>query len=113
GRIFVRWGTNNGVVEVKELSPELEVVRTFEYVGTNARSGVGGVAWMPPEHAPPGHPEGTLWWMDVVRGQYDPPPCFVGALAVTLIETGLDAVPTGRAVEIPIRPGNADEGGIY
>lgn len=113
GRLFVRWDADAGVTEVKELTPELEVVRTFEYVGANYRSEVGGVAWMPPEDAPPGHPEGTLWWLDVIRGDYDPPPCFAGAEAVALVETDLDGVPTGRTVEIPVRPGNADEGGIY
>ena len=109
GRIFVMWDYDDGVTEVKELSSELEVIRTFGYTGVSSESAVGGIAWMPPEDAS-GHPEGTLWWLDVIYGDYDPPDCLLEVEDVRLVETDLDAVPTGRTIEIPVRPGNPDIG---
>ena len=106
GRLFVDWNTDNGVTEVKELSPDLEIMRTFEYA--SGAYGVRGLAWMPSEDAP-GYPEGTLWWL-ISIGIYDPPECLTGVEEVRLVETDLDAVPTGRTIEIPVRPGDPDIG---
>ena len=105
-RIFVVWDHGDGVTEVKELSPELEVIRTFEYI--SGAFGVVSLTWMPPEDTP-GYPEGTLWWLTSI-GIYDPPECVIGVEEVRLVETDLDAVPTGRMVEIPVRSGNSDIG---
>ena len=114
GNIFVVWDNDGGVTEVKELSPELEILRTFEYTGVSSRSGVRGIAWMPPEDTP-SHPEGTLWLLTVIDGNFSMPEdgCRRGVIDVTLTETDFNAVPTGRTVAISVRPGDPDIGVGY
>src|SRR5690606_27064345 len=77
---------------------------------TDNSSGTTGIAWMPPEHAPPSYDEGTLWWMDV-EIDCDLPHCTVES--TLLLEGDLDGNPTGRTVELVTGPGYSGPGITY
>ena len=101
-------------VEVWEYTPELEVVRLFEHAGLNSdsRVSVTGMAWMPSE-APPVYEQGTLWWLETVRGDYDPSECLSGLEEAVLVETDLDDVATGRTIPLSIPPAPPGSDDIY
>ncbi len=102
GRLFV--ADDTGGHRTREYTPDLGYLRSFEHPQANPGeySRTLGLAWMPPEHAPEGYSEGTLWWMDVGI-DCDGPNCTV--LSTLLIEGDLDGSPTDRTVELATGPG--------
>src|SRR5690606_33731834 len=108
GRLFVvRYG---GTPYTLELTPELDSLRFFEHPEIGNASSTTGMAWMPPDHALPGYPEGTLWWMDVAV-DCDLPHCTVES--TLLLEGDLDGNATGRTVELVTGPGYSGPGITY
>ncbi len=100
GRIFAADDSGH---RTWEYSLDLVRLRLIEeHPHTNNASRTLGLAWMPPEHAPPGYDEGTLWWMDVAI-DCDGPHCTVES--TLLLEGELDGTPTGRTVELVTGPG--------
>src|SRR5690606_5501358 len=104
GRIFA---ADNSGHRTWEYTPELERFPFFEHPHTDNTSRATGLARMPPEHAPPGHGAGTLWWMDVDTDCAGPHCTVVSTL---LIEGNLAGSPTGRSVDLydALGPGNTD-----
>ena len=101
GRLFA--ATYGGGGGTREYTSELALVREFDSPHLGFSSYTTGLAWMLPEHAPPGYPEGTLWWMDV---EVDPDGPVIHVDTIFLIEGGLDGNETGRMVELIVGPGH-------
>ncbi len=109
GRLFVaRYGGGRGYTW--EFTPALDSLRIFENPRVDNSSFTTGIAWMPPDDAPPGHEEGTLWWMDVAV-DCDLPHCTVEN--TLLIEGDLDGHVTGRTIELVTGPGYSGPGITY
>ncbi|MDX1532040.1 MAG: hypothetical protein R3362_10990, partial [Rhodothermales bacterium] len=105
GRLFAA-DYGGGSANTIEYTPELAFVRAFESIKVEFSSYTTGLAWMPPEHAPPGpdgeppaeaYPDGTLWWMDV---EFDPDGPTIHVTHALLVEGDLDGTPTGRSVDL-------------
>ncbi|MDX1530829.1 MAG: hypothetical protein R3362_04820 [Rhodothermales bacterium] len=97
GRLFVAEYQGGIEPETQEYSPDLALVGAFPHPEVGSDSFTGAVAWMPPGHAPEGHPEGTLWWLDRASS-------FAGGTwrleHALLLEGALDGTPTGCAIDI-------------